>query len=196
MSDLPPPKPFVKLSAPAVEAIVPACDLSPEAAALPRAMPPEQFVAALVKAGMMPDAVKFLSQALPRREGVWWACLAARTAAAVVAPRPIDTAALEAAETWVFKPTEENRRAAMEKAQAAEFNSPAAWAAVAAFWSAGSMAPPGQPVVPPAPHLAGRAVTGSVMLAAAQGDATAATQRYTRFIASGLDIGAGGNGKQ
>jgi hypothetical protein len=195
MPDLPPPKPFVKLSAPAVEAIVPACDLSPEAAALPRAMPPEQFVAALVAAGMMPDAVKFLSQALPRREGVWWACLAARAAAAAVPPRPIDTAALEAAESWVFKPTEENRRAAMEKAQAAEFNSPAAWAAVAAFWSAGSMAPPGQPVVPPAPHLAGRAVTGSVMLAAAQGEATAAPQRYTSFIASGLDIGAGGNGK-
>lgn len=195
MPDLPPPKPFVKLSAPSVEAIVPACDLSPEAAALPRAMPPEQFAAALVKAGMMPDAVKFLSQALPRREGVWWACLASRAAAAVVAPRPIDAAALEAAETWVFKPTEENRRAAMEKAQAAEFNSPAAWAAVAAFWSTGSMAPPGQPVVPPAPHLAGRAVTGSVMLAAAQGDATAANQRYTSFIASGLDIGAGGNGK-
>lgn len=195
MTDLPPLKPFVKLSAPTVEAIVPACDLSPEAQALPRTAPPEQFVAALLVAGLTPDAVRFLSQALPKREGVWWACLAARAAAEVSPARPIDLEALTAAEAWVFKPTEDNRRAAMDRAQAAEFSSPGAWAAVGAFWSGGSMAPPGQPAVPPAPHLAGRAISGAVMLAAAQGQATLAPQRYARFIAQGMDIASGGNGK-
>lgn len=191
----PPLKPFVKLSAPSVEAIVPSCDLSPEAQALARAAAPEQYVASLVAAGLTPDAIRFLSQALPRREGVWWACLAARAAAEAAAPRPIDAEALAAAESWVFKPTEEHRRTAMDKAQAAEFASPAAWAAVGAFWSSGSMAPPGQPVVPPAPHLAGRAIAGAVMLAAAQGEATLAPSRYARFIAQAMDIGAGGSGK-
>ncbi len=195
MTDLPPLKPFVKLSAPSVEAIVPNCDLSPEAQALPRTTPPEQFLTALMVAGLTPDAVRFLSQALPKREGVWWACLAARAAAEAAPARPIDLEALAAAETWVFKPTEEHRRAAMDKAQAAEFSTPAAWAAVGAFWSTGSMAPPGQPVVPPAPYLAGRAIAGAVMLAAAQGEATLAPTRYARFIAQAMDIAAGGNGQ-
>jgi hypothetical protein len=195
MSDIPPLKPFVKLSAPSVEVIVPACDLSPEAQALPRAAPPEQYVAALMVAGLTPDVVRFLSQALPKREGVWWACLAARAAGEAATPRPIDVEALAAAETWVFKPTEDHRRAAMDRAQAAEFSSPQAWAAVGAFWSGGSMAPPGQPVVPPAPHLAGRAIAGAVMLAAAQGEATLAPKRYARFIAQAMDIASGGNGK-
>ena len=188
-------RPFVKLSAPSVAAIAPACEFSPEAAALPQAVPPEHFVAALVGANLMHDAIRFLSQALPRREGVWWACLAARAGALAVPPRPVDEAALAAAEAWVFKPTDENRRAAMEHAQAAEFATPAAWAAVGAFWSAGSMAPAGQPVVPAAPELAGRAITGAVMLAVGQGDPAGGQQRFLQVIAAGLDIGAGGNGK-
>src|SRR5262249_60276058 len=88
------------------------------------------------------------------------------------------TDAVAAAEAWVYKPTEENRRAAMSKAQATQFDTPCAWAAVAAFWSGGSMAPPDVPVVPPPPFLIGRAVSGAVMRAAVTGPAGKIDPRY------------------
>src|SRR5438477_10479612 len=72
---------------------------------------PGDFLDALAKAGHFTDAVRFLAHALPKREAVWWACLAAReTMLEDAAPEVQD--ALKAAEAWVFKPVEENRRAA------------------------------------------------------------------------------------
>src|SRR5215510_2858278 len=122
----------------------------------------------MVEKAQFVDAVRYLANALLQREAVWWACIAAR-AALGSAKRPTDLDSVTAAEAWVYKPTEENRRAAMTKAQATQFDTPCAWAAVAAFWSGGSMAPPDVPVVPPPPFLIGRAVSGAVMLAAVTG---------------------------
>jgi hypothetical protein len=126
---------------------------------------------------------------------VWWACLAARATARPNAPASAE-AALAAAEAWVYKPTEENRRAAMALAEAAEFNGPASWAAVGAFWSAGSMAPPEAPVVPPGETLTAAAVTGAVILAAVQQEPEKAEQRYREFLEQGVDIAMGGSGRK
>ena len=103
-------------------------------------------------------------------------------------------AALVAAETWVRKPTDENRRAAMAAAQATNFQAPAAWAAVAAFWSGGSMAPAGLPEVPPGAHLTGVAVAGAVTLAAVQTDPQKADEKRKTFMAAAVNIANGGNG--
>src|SRR4029450_7907410 len=99
------------------------------------------------------------------------------------------------AEEWVRKPTDEHRRAAMKQAETTGFGSAEAWAAIAAFWSGDSMAPPGAPKVPPQPHFTGLAVAGSVALAAARGPALRRDDRLSRFLGSAKANAGGGGGR-
>jgi hypothetical protein len=141
------------------------------------------------------DAARLAAHALPKREAVWWACMCAR---AVPLPTltEADATAIAAAEAWVRKPGEEAlRRAAMEAAQKTGFRTPEAWAAVGAFWSGGSMAPEGQPAVPPPDHLTGVAVSGAVVLAAVRLRPDRAQARLARFLDAARDIAAGGAGR-
>jgi hypothetical protein len=138
-------------------------------------------------------AIRILGQALPPREAVWWACVCAR-AVPDPAATPLDHAALQAADTWVRRPSDENRRAAMAAAEASGNRSPEAWAAIGAFWSGGSLGPPNVAEVPPAPHLCGVAVASSVLLTAVRDDPLKAAERYPRFVASARDIAQGGGG--
>jgi hypothetical protein len=189
-----PPRPPVKLASAVLKTVLERADLAPEAAAAASEAPDAaSALMRILQAGMMADAARFIAHALPKREAVWWACMCARATAPE--PPPPDAAAVAAAEAWVRRPEEELRRAAMAKAEAAGFRSPEAWAAVAAFWSGGSMAPPGQPVVPPAEHLTGVAVAGSVSLAAVRRAPEKAEATLKRFVESGLDIAAGGSGR-
>lgn len=159
-----------------------------ECASMPAAL------AALEAAGFDAEAVRLVAHALPKREAVWWACMcAAHTAPSDLAEA--ERAALAAAELWVRAQTDAARRAAMAQAQATGFSSPEAWAAVAAFWSGESMAPEGQPAVPPAPHLTGTAVAGSVALSAVRGQVSRRPARLRRFLESGRNIAAGGPGR-
>jgi hypothetical protein len=89
--------PLAKVKVTAVEAAKEAA-LSPEAKALlqPQASVSE-FLSALMAAGQLRDAVAVMAQALPKREAVWWACLAARTLVDAETPPPV-VAALETAE--------------------------------------------------------------------------------------------------
>ena len=103
-----------------------------------------------------------------------------------------DLAALQAADAWVRRPSEENRRAAHDAAEASGKRSPEAWAAMGAFWSGGSIGPPHVPEIPMPPHLCGVAVASSVMLAAVRNDPNKAAERYPRFMASARDIAQGG----
>jgi len=188
-------KPLVKLSSAPLPEIVAAAQLSAPAGEIAaRAAGAEALVDALVAQSKFEDAVRLLANALLPREAVWWACLAGRLAMATVR-KPGDADALAAAEAWVYKPNEDNRRAAMAKAQATAFDSAGAWAAVAAFWSGGSMAPPAAPSVPPPPYLIGRAIFGAVMLAAVAGPPDKIGARYAQLVAQGIDIAAGGNGR-
>jgi hypothetical protein len=154
----------------------------------------EAFVDMLCTAGLWIDAVRFLAHALPKREAVWWGCLAAR-AMLGEAPHDVAFGAVEAAEAWVYRPNEDNRRAAMAAATAAGNDSPAGWAARGAFWSGGSLAPPEAPVVPPDETLTGAAVAGAVCLAAVQREPERAPDKYRVYIAQGLDIAGGGTGR-
>src|SRR5262245_4657054 len=108
---------------------------------------------------LFPDAARLLAYALPKREAVWWACLCIRQVAAADT-RPADLVALEATERWVIEPHEANRRAAMQAAEGLALQTAASWAAVAAFWSNGSMAPPEAPPVTPGEYLTAQAVSG------------------------------------
>lgn len=148
----------------------------------------------LESGGFLAEAARLIAHALPKREAVWWACMCAAHTAQPDLP---DAArqARETAEQWVRQQTDTLRRAAMAFAETSGFSTPEAWAGVAAFWSGDSMAPEGQPAVPPAPHLTGTAVAGAVALAAARGDARRNTDRLKRFLESGRNIAAGGPGR-
>jgi hypothetical protein len=151
-------------------------------------------LAALEAGGFLLEAVRLTAHALPKREAVWWACMCAQHTAPPGLSE-LDRSAREAAELWVRQPSDATRRAAMERAHATSFATPEVWAAVAAFWSGDSMAPEGQPAVPPAPHLTGTAVTGAVTLASVRDDASRRADRLRRFLESGRNIAAGGPGR-
>ena len=153
-------------------------------------MTPAQFLDALIEKQQFPDAVRFLAHALPKREGVWWACLCSRSVAGS-SPAPKITSALQAAEKWVTDPSEDNRRAGMPAAEAAELKTPAGCAAMAAFWSGGSLAPPNVPVVPPGEYLTAHGVAGAVMLAAVQSEPEKAPDKYRKFLAQGIEVAKG-----
>ena len=91
------------------------------------------------------------------------------------------------------KPTDENRRAAFQAAEAAEFKNPAGLIGMAIFFSSGSLGPPGQAEVAPAPHLSPNAVGNAVVLAAVRIDPGKASERYLKFFALGFEVANGKN---
>ncbi|MBL8350408.1 MAG: hypothetical protein JNL87_08820 [Burkholderiaceae bacterium] len=176
--------------------LLPRLDLSPEAAQAVAGVPTAaEALLRLEAGGYCIEAVRLTAHALPKREAVWWACMCA---AAVPDPAlaPADVSARSSAEAWVRQPGDDAlRRKAWDAAQATGFKTPEAWAAVGAFWSGGSIAPAGQPAVPPAEDLTGRAVGGAVMLASVRGRPERAEARLLRFLGAARDIAAGGAGR-
>jgi hypothetical protein len=144
--------------------------------------------------GFLIEATRLLAYALPKREAVWWACMCAAHTAPPDLPEP-DRLAREAAELWVRHQGDKNRRAAMRLAEATTFESPEAWTAVAVFWSGDTIGPEDQPAVPPDPHVAGKAVAGSIYLAAVRTNPGLQNPRLQRFLESGRNIAAGGSGR-
>jgi hypothetical protein len=186
---------LVKLSAADFPALLPRLDLPAAAKVVVQSCATAiEALPALEAGNFLLEAARLVAHALPKREAVWWACMCALHTAPTDLPEA-DRLAREAAELWVRQQTDATRRAAMERAQAVEFGSPEAWSAVAAFWSGDSMAPEGLPAVPPAPHLTGTAVAGSIALAAVRGDVSRRAARLRRFLDSGRNIASGGPGR-
>jgi hypothetical protein len=195
MSTTPPtPPPVNKLARP-LAPILPLLELdAPTATALAELRDAATALEAMLAVGRMPEAVRLIAHALPKREAVWWACMCARAVPALES-NSLDAEALTAAELWVRRPGDEARRACMEVAQKGGFRSAESWAAVGAFWSGGNMSAPGLPEVQPAEHLTGVAVVGAIMMAAMRHHPERAMSRFARFVASARDIAAGGAGR-
>ncbi len=155
---------------------------------------PAKFLDGLIQAGEFAHAAKFLAFSLPKREATWWACLIARGVLPENAP-PEAQAVLQAAEAWVYKPSEENRRAVMAKGEAADDGSPATWAAFAAGWSGGSLVAADMEPVPPPEDLTGKAVQNVITLAVYGTEPERAEEKIRLFVAQGMDVAQGGNGR-
>ena len=147
----------------------------------------------LVSAGMPVDAVRVLSQALTRKASAWWACRAARLEVGGGVTQQ-ELPALEAAEAWVRNPVQEKAYAAQAISSEIGLASPAGCAALAAFLSGTSLAPPHLDPLPPPPHLAGMAVAGAVRLAAERRQPSEADSQLLHLIKVGLAIAAGEDG--
>ncbi|WP_439135835.1 DUF6931 family protein [Pseudomaricurvus sp.] len=154
---------------------------------------PQGGVMALVDAECYYDAIKLLAHGLPKREAVWWACLATRQTQSPETDES-NAGALIAAEAWAKKPTEENRLRCAEFAKKTRYETPASWAATAASWSTGSLAEPGEPEVNPPEFLYAHAVSGSVTLAGGQFNESDPSEGMLRFIKQGINLAEGGNG--
>ena len=149
--------------------------------------PPRECLNLLMANGHLQDAVRFLAHALPKREAVWWAWVSARRTAGAE-PAPKIKASLEATEKWIAQPSEENRRAAMSAAEAADVGTAAGCAGMAAFFSGGSLAPPEVAPVPPGPYLTAKAVSGAVILAALAGEPEKAPEQVRAILDQGLNV--------
>lgn len=148
---------------------------------------PQSFMQLLVDREHFPDAIRFLAHALPRREGIWWAWVCARGAAGQ-SPSPEVKAALDSVERWITQPTDANRRASFAAAEAATLATPAGCAALAVFFSGGSLGPTDTPPVPPGEFMTAKAITGAVMAAAVCSEPERAPEKYRAYIAHGLEV--------
>lgn len=179
---LPPSPPGKVLEANAVE-VCKTLTLGDEACQeLRPEMTVRRFAGVLLDAELPGDAMKVLARAFPRREAVWWACLCVRR---TFVARELEgkDAPLLAAEKWVRDPSEANRRAAGQAAEAQNHETPQALAAQAAFWSGGSLAPPEvEQVVPPGEDFTAMGVAGAVSLAPTKKEPGQMMERYRGFL--------------
>ena len=190
------PESLRKINAPRARDIYQHFELTDEVAGLDDGeLAPAAFLSSLIEGEQYEDAVRFLAHAMPKREAVWWACLAARTVTLRDDAGDDQKSALKAAEAWVFEPTETNRRKAETLAEKTNFKHPSSWAAIAAFWSGASITGEDEPPVPPPSHLYAHAVTGAIMLAAALDNPDHIKPKLDAFLKQGIDIANGGNGQ-
>jgi hypothetical protein len=184
-----------KLAAADIPTVLQRCDLPAEALALAQGRRDLlDIIQALTDAAFLVEASRVFAHALPKREAVWWACMcAAHSVASLVTPE--DVRMRDQAEAWVRQQSDEIRRAGMEDAKRAGFKSPESWAAVAAFWSGGSITALNAPPVPAPPHLPGVAVAGAVTLASVRGAPERQKHRLALFLQSAHDIALGGQGR-
>lgn len=160
--------------------------------AAPASALPDVVLAELDEKGAVVDMLRLMSIALPPRERVWWACLAARD---FVGPAPENsTPSLDAAEAWVFKPTEENRERAAEAVDHADMEDETTKCALAALYSTGKLGvgDMDQHAAPPGGAETMAFVMNLVSLGEMEGDFEVNIQM---MIDRAIDIGRGGNGR-
>lgn len=170
----------------------------------PGAADPGLVVDALLAGGKAPVALRLLACALPPRESVWWAWVAARHAATAqqqraerspapeepraLPPSPLVLETLAAVEQWIAQPTDDNRRAVWALAEKVGIDTPAGAVGAAAFFTNGSLTPPGGPFVPAPAGLYTTLASAAVIAAAVATDVERLGEVATAFIAQGYEV--------
>ncbi|CAO4176385.1 DUF6931 family protein [Methylorubrum aminovorans] len=146
---------------------------------------PQVYLRTLGASDTPEDGIAFCAYVLGRRETVWWACQCVRML--VTAPEIADSA-LKAAEAWVQEPDEERRMTALTLGIAGDRRLPTTWLALAAGWSGGNIARPGQGVVLAAPHYTAKAVRVAILSSLASVPARERGDRLRRCLDGGLRL--------
>ena len=150
-------------------------------------MAPDAFLEALLKEELVEEAISFLAYALPGREAIWWGVRCVRA----VSPAELqdeETAALEAVDTWLAEPSDENRRAAFTAAEAATYGTPAGCIALAVFFTEGSMSPVDCPEVPVGEGFCARTVAAAVHLSSVAYEPLKASETARGFVDLGIEV--------
>lgn len=136
------------------------------------------------------DIMTLLSHALPPREAVWWACLAARDITGQGDKNA--TPCLRASETWVFDPSDSNRELVRATLDDVYVNDDTTLVATAAMYAPGNMGPGDMANYPAPIGVVGGCVFGMNMLALAEAEDFDLSIQI--LIDRALDIARGGNG--
>lgn len=147
--------------------------------------PPAAVLAALDAAGNLTDQIRLIARSLPRREAIWWSCLAGRD----LQPEGAAWATLKAAEDWVFKPDPESRQRAFDAANEADPAEESDLCARAAYFAEPEEDEPW--IEPGLPPLMVELMNVKSMLSV---DPMAIEPWGRHLIDRGLDIARGGNG--
>jgi hypothetical protein len=146
-----------------------------------------EFVQLLAEEGHYTCSLGVLGQMFEPREAVWWACVCARQSPPEVSS-PEWNRGVESAERWVAEMSEDTRRAAGTIGADLGYGNAAGCVAMAAFYSGGSLAPPGAPPAEPAPEVCGKLAAGSVLASALSPNPADAPVRFRRFIDQGIEL--------
>lgn len=158
---------------------------------IPAGADPLDFLSQLASSENPIPALFFAGWALPKRESVWWACLVMRGMGLTDGEAGVG---LGLAEAWVRNPEEDERRAAGQFAEEVYFEGPGAWAAFAAFTTAGSLAPAGLQAVPPPPELSGKCAGMCAINATESEDPMDRLANIQAAIACAREFAEGGDG--
>ncbi len=153
----------------------------------------ETVLTELDSKGANVDLLRLISIALPARERVWWACLAARD---IVGPGvENETPSLSAAEAWVFRPSDEARAVAIDSTEHADRSDVTVHCAMAVMYCDGTLGIGDMAQLPAPPG--GSSIAAFAMnveaIAAHKDNFDAYIQEV---IDRAIDIGRGGNGKR
>lgn len=157
----------------------------------PASAPVEAVLAELDQKGALIDMLRLLSVALPPRERIWWACLAARDTLAEGAPAPPP---LKAAEAWVFKPSDENRAAAIASIEQAAPDDTSVHCATAVQFSDGTLGV-GDLAEYPGPPGASETLAFAMNVVALGERADDFDAYGAHLIDRALDVARGGSGR-
>ena len=148
---------------------------------------PEAYLDRLIADALFPDALRFVGAWLPKPEAVRWACHGVQSVLGMQLT-PGEQRAFDAALCWAAEPSEENRRRAETAAEQNQFNGPASWLALGAFWTGGSLAPKDLPEVTPPQGLCAQALAAALVLAAARADSRQINEYCCKFVEQGREL--------
>jgi len=151
---------------------------------------PRDFVHKLAAAEKWPDAVTVMANCLPRREAVWWVCVCSRKI-----QNGDDVKALEAAEQWVFKPTDEGRVLAFREAQNSTSSSAAALAALAVASSQSRLSMDERTEIRLDASTFPSLVAAAILVAEEKVAENEGASPFRLFLDMGENIAQGGNGR-
>lgn len=155
---------------------------------------PESLINKLSEASKWPDAIMVMANALPRREAVWWACVCSRRMASIAGDET-EKRALNAAEKWVYKPSDEGRSESFRLAQDSNTSSAGTLIALAVAYSENKLAVVMDQEIELDSSSFTQIVTAAVLTAANESPKEQIDDQYRIFINSGKDIAKGGNGQ-
>ncbi|MCV2864492.1 DUF6931 family protein [Albidovulum sediminicola] len=159
---------------------------------LPASAPVQTVLEALDAEGATVDMLRLLAVALPARERVWWACLAARDY--IGAAPENNTPSLAAAEAWVFKPTPENCERVRQTMDTAEVDDDTVYLANAIVFADGTLGP-GELSHHQGPVGAAE-VSAFAMNVVAMGKHSDRFEAYSQMLIDrAVNIARGGNGR-
>jgi hypothetical protein len=145
-----------------------------------------EYAKTLIGRAHFEDTVRVIAYALPTAVAVKWvlSCIHKECSASLAGAGH----AVGAIEAWLADPTDASRRTAFAAAEAIGLGTPVGCLGLAVFLSGGSMAPASAPEVPAPPGLAGRSITGALMMSAVSQDPQNAPKKIRLFAESGTAI--------